>query len=187
MPRDPLAVAHGEARAGDDVEALGREAHDREIGLDAATLVAKLRVHDRAVGFSEIVGGDALERVERAAPGELEFAERALVEKRDALAHGAMLCGHGVEPVRFRFEARLVSGSSKPVRSLPSEFRAVDRAALLEDRPERAAARVARDGELLAGIVQLVVRAVRVHRALVQRARARVKIAEAPQVEGPEI
>ncbi len=94
-----------------------------------------------------------------------------------------------VEPIRLAFETWLVlhPRRTKPVGPLPAELRPVDRAPVLEDLPQRAAARVACDRQLLAGIVQVVVGAVGVHRALVQRARARMEVAEAPQVEGPQV
>ena len=64
--RDPGAVAHAEARAGDDEEAVRREWRMRDVGLDAALLVAELGVDALARRSGDVVGGDAVERGVRA-------------------------------------------------------------------------------------------------------------------------
>src|SRR3546814_10832139 len=63
---DPVRVVHAEAAAGHDVETVGRKARDREVGLDAAILVAELGVDYRSFGLVHVGDGEALDRVQGA-------------------------------------------------------------------------------------------------------------------------
>ena len=93
-----------------------------------------------------------------------------------------------LEPVRLPLEAGFVDGVLRePIRPLPAELRAVHCAALLEDLPQRTAACIARHRQFLARIVQVVIRAIGMDRALVQCTRAGMEVAEAAQVERPEV
>jgi len=77
------------------------ESRHREIALDAAALVAQLRVGDGSDGLVHVGDRQPLHRVERTGPGDLELGERRLVDQRDAFSHGAVLLGDVREPVRL--------------------------------------------------------------------------------------
>ena len=67
------------------------EARHRQVALDAAALVAQLRVRDRADRLVHVGHRQPLHSAERAGPGDLELGERRLVDQGDALADGAVL------------------------------------------------------------------------------------------------
>ena len=115
--------------------------------------VAELRVGQRARRLVEVVRGDALERRKRAFAHDLELRERAHVDERDALAHGAMLLGDGAEPVRPALEGGAVGGvhavGREPVRPLPAVARAEHGAPGREKAVQRRAPAAARRARLL--------------------------------------
>ncbi len=99
MLADPMGIMHGEAAAGDDVEAVGCQPRDGEIAFDPAALVAELGIDDAADRLVHAGGGEPVDGGERAGAAELEFAEGALVDEGDPLAHRPMLGRHRLEPV----------------------------------------------------------------------------------------
>src|SRR5262249_20754399 len=149
-----------EAAAGDDVEAVLGEARDGEVAFDAAPLVAELGIDDAADRPVHARGSQSVDGGKGAGACELELAEGALVDEGDALAHGAMLGGDGREPVGAMEGGAvhaLHSGGCEPVRPLPARLGAMDRAFLLQQVVERAAADAARALMLQPRIVDLIV------------------------------
>ena len=140
------AVAHAQRAARDEVEPVGREPRDRDVGLDAAALVAQLRVDDGAGRPIQIVRREVLQQRERAGTAHLVLGERAHVDQGDTLAHRAVLGADRVER-RAALERRRVdrrrSRRREPVRPLPAELVAVDGAGGLQRGVQRAAPRVA--------------------------------------------
>ena len=88
---EQLAVGHAVGAAGDDAELLVVQAHDREVGLEAAARAEHGRVDhasDRDVHLRE---HGSLQRVERARALHVEDRERGEVEQPGVLAHREML------------------------------------------------------------------------------------------------
>src|SRR3546814_20288696 len=77
---DPVRVVHAEAAAGHDVETVGRKARDREVGLDAAILVAELGVDYRSCGLVHVGAGEALDLVQGAGASQLALQQTLLVD-----------------------------------------------------------------------------------------------------------
>ncbi len=186
-----MPVANAEAAAGDDIETVVGDAHDRQIGLDAATLVAELRVRGAARRLVEIVGGDALQGGERARAAHLKFRERALIDQRHALADRLVLGADMGEPAGAAFEGGHVlafdAGGRKPVGAFPAEARAEDSALIGEGLVERRAAAAASRMRFLDRPMDQIVAVIGLHRALMEIALAEMMVAEAADVEGPEI
>ena len=190
MALERRAVAHAERAAGDEVEAVVGEPRDRHVGLDAAALVAELRVDDGADGPVEVVAGELLQQRQRAGAAHLVLGERAHVDQRDALAHRAMLGADRIER-RPALERRRIDGGGsrrrEPVRPLPAELVAVDRARGLQRRVERAAPRVAAGVGLVRRPRDVVVAGVALDRARVHELLDRMRRAEAAHVERPQV
>jgi hypothetical protein len=62
VARDPVAVAHAEARAGDEIEEIPGDVDQCHVGFDATLVVAELGVDGLAGRPRQIVGREALER-----------------------------------------------------------------------------------------------------------------------------
>jgi hypothetical protein len=143
---DRRAIAHAQCTSGDEVEAVFREPGDRDIGLDAAAFVAKLRVDDGANRPIEIVASEALQQRECVGAAHFEFGERAHVDDGGTLAHGAVLVADRLErrPASERWHVdRPRSGLAEPVGPLPAELVAVDGAEFEQRRVQRTAPRAA--------------------------------------------
>ena len=94
--------------------------------------------------------------------------------------------GENIIDIEFRCW-NFVTRRRKPVRTLPAEARAEDRALGLQQRIERASAAASTGGQLLDRPVDQVVAVIALDRALVAILPAHVMQAEAANVEGPEI
>src|SRR6516164_8721714 len=99
---DPAAIAGDEVAAGRHPEALGGPARDRQVALDPAARIQKLRVDDRADRTVDVVVGEPLEQRQRARSLDVELAERGEVEEADALANRAVLDPDTVEEIGAR-------------------------------------------------------------------------------------
>src|SRR6185503_9925200 len=111
---------------------LGTDAGDGQVALVAAALIEQRRVHRASDRDVDVAGGQAIEQRAGVGPGELELAERGLVEERDTLAGGPLLASDRPEPGRTPEGvpgARLRRGRREPVHALPAHPRAEDRAA----------------------------------------------------------
>ena len=101
---DPIGIAHGLGRAGDEQEALARgisrQAHDSEVTLEAAACVEQAGVDHAAHWHIHIVGTQPLQHRQGVAPLQQELAEGGLVIDRHGLARGALLLDHPVQPAR---------------------------------------------------------------------------------------
>ena len=106
MAADPGRVVLAEGGAGDDLEQLRRHARDREVALDPAVAVQHLGVGDLADLARDAVVAEALEQLGRPGPGDLELAERGLVEQARALARAQRLGADRRRPVHARPAAR---------------------------------------------------------------------------------
>ena len=127
---------------------------------------------------------------ERPGPRDLELGERALVDEGDALAHGAVLLAHLVEPVgtlEGGLIAPLDAGGREPVGPLPAELRAEHRAPLRQHPVQRAAPPAAAAVVLLPRPVDGIIAGVGLDRAFVKIGLADVVIAEPADVERPQV
>ena len=93
---------HAKSRAGDDQEALVRQAGDGEVALDAAALVQALGVDHRANRHVDLVGADIVEEFERAGAAHFDLVEGGLVEQAGVLARLQMLVADRARPVVVR-------------------------------------------------------------------------------------
>ena len=72
--------------------------------LVSALFIVHARVYDAADGYVDVVGADALQKVDdlATARSQVQFGERArVVDQSHGLASGAVLVAHVGEPVRF--------------------------------------------------------------------------------------
>ncbi len=88
VPEQVVEVGGG---VGADLEAVGGEAGDGEVGADASGLVQEEGVGDRPGLPAQVVGGHAVEEVECSGAGDLQAAQRGHVVERDPLAGGQRL------------------------------------------------------------------------------------------------
>ena len=84
-----------EGRAGDDQEALLRQAGDGEVALDAAALVEALGVDHRANRLVDLVGAHVVQELERSRTAHLDLVEGGLVEQTGVLACHQVLVADG--------------------------------------------------------------------------------------------
>ena len=190
MFADPGKIVRAEAGAGDDVESVFGEPRHREVGLDAAARVEKLRVGEAAGRLVDVVGADPVERAQAILAGQLVFGERRLVEDADRLAHMTMLLADGRKPVlpAHRIDVlRLDAFRREPVRPLPAELRAEHGAMRLQPVIER------RDDARPAGSVFLmreadrVMLAIGLERAVAHPVAVAVQVGKAPDVDHPQV
>ena len=136
---NPVHVVDAEATAGDDVEPVFIQAADRQVRLDAALRIAQLGIDGVPaklfIRFVEIGDGEALQGLEGAGAGDLELAERGLVDQRHPFAHRAVFFADLAEPVGAA-EGRLVHRRDpfwrEPVGPLPPGLGAIGCAVVLE-------------------------------------------------------
>ena len=79
---EPLQVGHPVRAAGDDAEHVVGQAHDRQVGLEAAARGQDRRVDDAPDRHVHLAHRDPLDGVERAGPGDVEDRERGQVDHR---------------------------------------------------------------------------------------------------------
>ncbi len=119
----PSEVAPAGGGPGDDeVLVLSGSGH-REIGLDAAVVVAPLRVDDPADLDVDVVGRDVVQHGGRIRPADDVLRVAAEVEEPDRVAHRPVLGGVGVEPVGTAVAVpvgRGGSGLTEPVGAFPA-------------------------------------------------------------------
>src|SRR5712675_1960904 len=178
------------AGAGDDVVGVRRHARDREVALDAATLIEELRIDEAPDWPGHVVGANPAKGLLHVAPDELKLGKGGLIEERHALARGLVFAGDGGEPVRAAKTVdvvRLLSRRRKPVRPLPAELFAEHRALLLQQRVQRRAAQGPAARVLLARPGDGVVLAVQLKGTAAHPTDVQVRRAEAPDVDGPQI
>ena len=101
---DPVKVAHGLGRAGDDQEALphgiGLLADHGHVTLKAAALIEQGGIDHAVHRHVHVLGAQALQHRQHIAAGQQELGKRALVIQRHGLAGGALLGLHSVQPAR---------------------------------------------------------------------------------------
>ena len=88
---EQLAVGHPVCTAGDDPEDVVAEAHDREVGLEAATGAEHRGVDDPADRHVHLGHHRVLQRVERTCSADVEDREGGEVEDAGVLAHREVL------------------------------------------------------------------------------------------------
>ena len=88
---EPLEVGHAVGAAGDDPEDVLLEAHDREVGLEAARLGQDGRVDHAADRDVHLAHRDLLDGRQGARADDVEDGERGEVEDAGGLAHGEVL------------------------------------------------------------------------------------------------
>ena len=126
VTRDPVKVADGLRRAGDDVEFIAGQANERQVALKAAAFVEQTRVNGLANSDVNLVATKPLQNVCGIAAFEDEFGEAGLIEDRDLLPRGAMFGGVVGKPVLaaervFRHGFFCVAGNLKAAPlTLPS-------------------------------------------------------------------
>ena len=99
MGFDPVQVVESHGPAGDHQEAVFLQARHRQIALDAAPGREHGGVGDGADGPVHLVGGEALERLQRARPRHLELGEGGQIEEGHPFPSRCMLGGHGRRPL----------------------------------------------------------------------------------------
>ena len=82
LAAQPAQVVRPERRARDDEERVGGEPRHRHVHLDAAALVQRLRVDDRAGRPPDVPGEHPRAEPRRVRPGDLDLGEGRLVEQR---------------------------------------------------------------------------------------------------------
>ena len=123
---DPVGIAHGLRRAGDDEKALGRQAQHGEITLEAAPRIEHGGVDHPPRRHVHLIGAQALQHGQRVAALQQQFAEGCLVVQRHRLSGGALLVDHPAQPT---WAAQGVGrrgrvGRTKVVGALPAVFAA---------------------------------------------------------------
>ena len=84
MRSDPMPVTNAKPASRDDVELIIRKAHNRQISLDSAALIAKLGINCPAGFPVNICDRQMVEESGASASLDFEFGERALL-KSDVL------------------------------------------------------------------------------------------------------
>jgi hypothetical protein len=143
VAEEPVEVGGG-VRA--DLEAVGGEAGDGEVGADPAGLVEQEGVGDRAGLLAEVVGGHAVEEVEGSGAGDFQAPQGSHVVEGDLFAGGLGLGGRDGGPVAGRPGVALGKWQSVheggvrlvPVRPLPAAAFEEVRTELLLTGVERA-------------------------------------------------
>ena len=79
--------------------AVGGDAGQREVGLDATPLVEPLGVDDASRRYIDIGGADTVQHLAGVAPLHHEFWHRRLVEQGHCIPRGTAFFGGVVEPV----------------------------------------------------------------------------------------
>ena len=129
---------HAKRGACDDTKAALAQAGDREVALDAATLVEHLRVGQRADVASDSVVGQALEKLSGSAAAYLDLGERCEIENCRRLAARPVLDADRRRPEvagpAVRAQGLIATGSIwfKPVHPLPTRLLAERRTEVRE-------------------------------------------------------
>ena len=159
----PLLVRHPARAARDDAEVLVAQAHDRQVGLEAAIWGEDRRVDDASHRNVHLPQRGGLHRSERSGPEDVEDGKGGEVEQACAVAHREVFrvddrrpptrlpfggaAGHAVAVLLQQRRVRLV-----PLRSLPARCLEEDRPQLTLADMEWREADAAVGGPLLAGV-----------------------------------
>ena len=152
--------------------------------------VEELRVNERADGAVDIVAGDALQQAERAGAVDLEFAERAHVEQRDALAAGEAFLADKIVIWRaapaplMLVGGRLATGLAGPekVDAFPAVFLAELRAENGKSVVQRTLAAIAGPQSFVGRVVLMVVIVVHLARLFGDKVRVAKMRAKAANI-----
>ena len=120
----PVKISHLGLGTTDNHEGRLGEARDREIRLDAASVVEPLGVDHPACGDIHVIGANPIQYRHRVAAFKAELGEGRLIEQRNALAHSTMLCRRVLKPVLSAvavFIFRLNACGGIPVGALPTK------------------------------------------------------------------
>ena len=158
-PAYPGLVVLSSPAAGDDHEAIHRQARHGEVALDAASRCQHRGVGDRADRLVHAVGGDSFHEGQSAGSAHVELGEGSEVEEADALADGPVFRADDGRPETALPSGTgviVVGGAFKKLRIRLEPLRALPSGVLDQVGPELSEPVVVRQGAKSAGGVHLL-------------------------------